>query len=47
MKRSRLKKKLNSLRRTRCHWCQITEKLKPIEAQARVHCYSVSKYGIE
>jgi len=31
MKRTRLKKKLNSLRRTRCHWCQITEKLKPIE----------------
>jgi len=35
MKRSRLKKKLNSLRRIRCHWCQITEKLKPIEAASQ------------
>ncbi|WP_256597856.1 hypothetical protein [Moritella viscosa] len=32
MKRSKLKKKLNSLRRIRCHWCQNSEKIKPIEA---------------
>jgi hypothetical protein len=36
MKRTRLKKKLNSLRRTRCHWCQITEKIKPIEVSYSV-----------
>ncbi|WP_255554845.1 hypothetical protein [Moritella sp. 24] len=31
MKRSRLKKKISSLRRTRCHWSLLTEKLKPID----------------